>query len=474
MSAMVDPRINVGLPPGIIWEDVQTGVCFDSNKILPFRKFAAGKAVLGGQFGDEGKGKEVDSMAEEYKRHGYKLLSIRGQGSGNAGHTVQVNGVKYDFHYLTSAGLSANIMLLGPGMLIDPIRALKEMEKLPEEQRRIVMIAERATISTDFERFSDAWGEAQIRESNAKIGTTGSGVGPGTATRAYRYHVTFADAIQCKSIQELRAKFLKNPMLPTELKREAERIFSDDYLSSIMAAIKQLNVVDSVALINKLRSEGDWAVILEVSQAVGLDPLFGNGCHLVTSTPTTFPGAVWGSGLTFGDFSDGCTIITKSYTSKVGGGALLTQFTLEEALIEQKIRAMTGGEKGVTTGRLRNLGWPDAVLVRVSISLNDPEIVVNCMDVIGELPQVTDQIKLCFAYKNIHTGEVTYDWPYNIYDYMPLYVTLPIAGKESDQVIREYILLLEAVLGRKITRFGVGPGRGQYHPRNYAFDAIVI
>ena len=70
-------------------------------------------AVFGGFFGDEGKGKEVDISAEKYKKQGLKLLSIRGQGSGNAGHTVHANGKKYDFHYLTSAGLSADIMLFG-------------------------------------------------------------------------------------------------------------------------------------------------------------------------------------------------------------------------------------------------------------------------------------------------------------------------------------------------------------------------
>ena len=134
MSVSNFPRNDVGLPSDIIWTDV-TGVKFNPRQVPTFTAFARGVCIFGANFGDEGKGKEVDSKAMEYKRLGYKVLSARGQGSGNAGHTVKVDGKSYDFHYLTSAGLLADLMLLGPGMLIDPIRVLKEMEKLPEKQK---------------------------------------------------------------------------------------------------------------------------------------------------------------------------------------------------------------------------------------------------------------------------------------------------------------------------------------------------
>ena len=177
----------------------QDGVAFDPKRIYSFKPFSRGASVFGGHFGDEGKGKQVDAFAEDFRKNGYKILSVRGQGSGNAGHTVVVNGMKYDFHYLTSAGLSADIMLLGPGMLIDPIRVLLEMQKLPEDKRKIVMVAERATIASDLERAMDSWCEGQRTSSGQKaIGTTGSGVGPGVGNRGYRVHVTFADAKQCK------------------------------------------------------------------------------------------------------------------------------------------------------------------------------------------------------------------------------------------------------------------------------------
>lgn len=475
MSIAEDNNRNMeGYKPDIIWEDSTSSVRFNPSQVSPFVPFEHGAAVFGGEFGDEGKGKKVDALAQQYKEKALKILSIRGQGSGNAGHTVMVDDVKYDFHYLTSAGLSADIMLLGAGMLIDPIRVLKEMEKLPLEKRDIVMVAERATIVTDLERIFDGWCEAQHKKN--KIGTTGSGVGPGAGIRGFRFHVTFADALKCKSADELREKFLSNPIIPVEVKeatrpipedaskRLTERVFSADYVEELWKAINKLNIVDSEEVIQRCRNEGGWAVLLEVSQAIGLDPLFGNGGHYVTSTPCTDVGGIAGSGLTIHDFPDGTTMMCKAYTSKVGGGPFIVKFKEDEMHIDTFIDDMVG-EHGVTTGRKRDLGWFDGPLVRHSIALTGANVAVNCMDVIAELPAVTDSAKVCFAYRNKETGEVTYRWPYTLSDYEPLYVTLPIKDKSKEQIIREYILLLEIVIGKKITEYGVGPKREDYRKR---------
>ena len=469
-----------GLEPDIIWEDLITGVRFNPSKVDTFIPFEHGAVVLGAMFGDEGKGKKIDALAEEYKIQGFKILSVRGQGSGNAGHTVMVDDVKYDFHYLTSAGLSADIMLLGPGMLIDPVRVLKEMEKLPVEKRNIIMVAERATIVTNLERLFDGWCEAQHKDEKSKVGTTGSGVGPGAGIRGFRFHVTFADALRCKSAEELRGLFLSNPIIPVEVKeatkpvpedaskRLTQKVFSIEYVETIWEAIHKLNIVDSVEVIQRCRQEGGWAVLLEVSQAVGLDPLFGNGGHYVTSTPTTDVGGIVGSGLTIHDFPDGSYAMCKAYTSKVGGGPFIVKFDNHEMHIDEFIDNMVG-EHGVTTGRKRDLGWFDGPLVRHTIALTGAEISVNCMDVIAELAAITDSVKVCFAYRNKETGEVTYRWPYNLSDYEPLFVTMPIAGKTKEQIIMEYILLLEMVIGKKIAEYGVGPRREDYRKREEMF-----
>lgn len=458
-------NLNGSLPNDVCIADFGTGIRFDPEKIQQFVPFEAGKAIFGGFFGDEGKGKEVDITAQSYKEKGLKILSIRGQGSGNAGHTVVVDGKKYDFHYLTSAGLLADIMLLGPGMLIDPIRVLKEAEKLPEEQRKIIQVAGRATIVTNLDRKMDKWVEYQrSNRGQATIGTTGSGVGPGYGNQGYRVHVTFADAKRCNTPGELKAEILKNPLYPQTVREE----MTDEYAKELFDAINNINVVDSESVIAKCRAEGNWAVLLEVSQAVCLDRHFGNGGHFVTSSSCTDIGGAVGAGLTMHDFPDGSTMVLKAYGSKVGGGPYITKFSKEEMNIDKFIDDMVG-EHGVTTGRKRGLGWFDGPAVRHSIALTGADICINCMDVIAELSKVTPCVKVCFAYQNIYTGEVTYDWPYFLSDYKPLYITMTIAGKSKSQIIRDYILLIESVIGKKITGYGVGPSREGYRVREDAF-----
>lgn len=449
---------------GVIWKD-PSGICFEPEKVKRFKPFSYGSAVFGGHFGDEGKGKKVDELAEKYKKRGLKVLSIRGQGSGNAGHTVLVNGVKYDFHYLTSAGLSADIMLLGPGMLIDPIRVTKEAEKLPKKQRKIVMIAERATIVTDLERAMDSWCENQRTATGQKaIGTTKSGVGPGAGNRGYRVHMTFADALQCRDASEYMEQTLKNPLFPEEVRK----VFTQEYANELWNSIQKLNIVDSSAIIAQCREEEDWAVLLEVSQAIGLDPLFGNGGHFTTSTPCTDIGGAMGAGLTMMDFPDGTTMMLKAYSSKVGGGPFITKFEKDEQHIDEFIDNLVG-EHGVTTGRKRDLGWFDGPAVRNAIGLTGGDICINCMDVIAEMTTVTNTIKVCFAYQNKKTGKVTYDLPYRLDQYKPLYIMMDISTLEKDEIIRQYILLIETVIGKKISGYGVGPSREDYREREEAF-----
>ena len=452
--------------PKIHWNNF-SGVVFDTRKIIPFKPFSHGSVVFGGYFGDEGKGKQIDCLAERYKSMGLKVLSIRGQGSGNAGHTVVVNGTKYDFHYLTSAGLLADIMLLGPGMLIDPIRVLKEATQLPEEKRHIVMIAERATIVTDLERAMDSWCENQRTSSGqSAIGTTKSGVGPGVARRGFRNHVTFADAIMCKNAKEFYDLYIKDPTIPKEVKDT----FSVEYAEKVWNAIISLNIVDSNIIISKCRKDGNWAVLLEVSQAVCLDNLQGNGGHNVTSMHCTDVGAIAGAGLTMYDFPDGSTMMLKAYGSKVGGGPYITKFKNSEQHIDNFIDQMVG-EHGVTTGRKRSLGWFDGPAVRHSLRLTGAKtIAINCMDVIAKLPEITDHVNVCFAYKNKYTEEVTYDWPYNLNDYEPLYISLYFTDLSENQIIREYILLLETVIKQKIDFYGIGPSREDFKLRDEAFS----
>ena len=121
----------------------------------------------------------------------------------------------------------------------------------------------------------------------------------------------------------------------------------------------------------------------------------------------------------------------------------------------------------------RDLGWFDGPAVRHSIALTGAKsICINCMDVIAQLPKVTDSVKICFAYKNIKTGEVTYDWPYHLQDYKPLYMEMSLKGKNKNQIIADCINLIEIVIGQKIEGDGVGPSREGYRKREEAFRSL--
>ena len=318
------------------------------------------------------------------------------------------------------------------------------------------MVAERATIASDLERAMDSWFEIQRTTSGqTAIGTTGSGAGPGVGNRGNRVHVTFADAMNCKNADEFKKLYLKNPLFPKEVKN----YLTDEYTEKLWSAINQLNIVESNSVIYQCRNEGNWAVLLEVSQAVCLDNLFGNGGHFVTPMSCTNTAAAAGIGLTMHDFPDGEIMVLKAYSSKVGGGPFITKFTEDEVAIGTLIDNIVG-EHGVTTGRKRDLGWFDGPAVRNSIMLTGcKRIAVNCMDVIAELPKVTDTIKVCYAYQHKETGEVTYGWPYHLDQYNPLYITMDIKYKRKPQIIEDYLILLEAIIGHKINIYGTGPSR---------------
>ena len=440
--------------------------------------YKKGIGVVGAHFGDCGKGKFDDLIIREYKEAGYKVINIRGQGGGNAGHTVvdATTGKKYDFHYLPSGGLVSDIILLGAGMLLDPIKILKEAEKLPEEQRERILIDGRATFCTLIERKLDGYYESCKEKSGSeKVGSTGSGVGPAVSLRALRVHIQFFKAKRCKNAEELKELFDKIPDIPEYIWNDIAGEYGSvqEYINQLYDAIQKLNIVESMPIIQYTRDQG-WACVLEVSQAFCLDNLFGNEGNFVTSTHTTVVGALADAGLTPADLTDGTILVCKGYASKVGGGPFVTQFTyqktgeantydeIQEQLIAEYIYDHNG-EKGVTTGRLRNLGWVDAVAIRAAIQRNGSStLAVNCMDTIGLIPG--GKAKICKAYMNKLTGEKTNFWPDMQSEYEPIYETIEtnwdIKHANCEEQIPEeawrFLANLEYYSGATIKYIGTG------------------
>lgn len=442
-------------------------VKFDQSNVTHFKPFPHGVVIFGGHFGDEGKGKFVDIFARKFKEDFHcKVLSVRGQGGGNAGHTIEVDRKKYYFHYLTSAGLASDIMLLGAGMLIDPIKVLEEKKQLPKNCSCTIYIDERATICSKLDRAMDSYLE-QLRAGSGRpaIGTTKSGVGPSVSVRGNRDHITFADALACKTPDELMAKFVNIPNIP----KEVLSVITEDYVRELFESVKKLNVINSLTLYQQCRREGNWGIILEVSQAICLDFLWGNSGHFTTSTHTTDIGAAADAGLTLDDFPDGRYMVLKAYSSKVGAGPFSTKFeSKQDFMLDSHIRSIVP-EKGVTTGRERDLGYFDGVAVRMSIQRTGCiNLCINCMDVLGTFPN--GNTKICFAYQHKETKKVEYDWPYHLADYEPLYMEVPCNWGESNNIaednlpniMKDYIETIEKVTGGHVSYIGIGPSEKDY------------
>ncbi|MCR5146137.1 MAG: adenylosuccinate synthetase [Clostridia bacterium] len=422
--------------------------------------FVAGYAVAGAHFGDEGKGKIVDALAELLKKQNYKIINYRGQGGGNAGHTVidSKTGKEYHFHYLPSGGLKSDLILLGGGMLLDPIKVAEEAKVLPDTVH--ILVDERATLSILMERQLDGYYES-LRKSNGipVIGTTGSGVGTTAAHRALRVHVTFGDASKITSPEELCKLFKQTPDLPEEIANQ----LNTEYCAKVLEAVHNLKIVNSSVIFQKCIREG-WAGLLELSQAFGLDMIHGNCGHYVTSTHTTIPGALADVGLAERDIPNGSVIIAKAYASKVGAGPFITKFGEVESEIAKYIYDVNG-ERGVTTGRIRDLGWFDCVAVSEALRKNGTKnLAINCMDTIGKIPGGIS--KICIGYKNKKTGDEIAYWPYNQDEYEPIYTEISTAWdikhftdeKDIPLEVWNYIAHIEVYTGGYVKYIGTGGG----------------
>lgn len=422
--------------------------------------FVAGYAVAGAHFGDEGKGKIVDTLADILRKKGFKIINYRGQGGGNAGHTVidSVTGKEYHFHYLPSGGLKSDIILLGAGMLLDPIKVAEEAKVLPEGVT--ILVDERATLSILMERQLDGYYEA-LRKSKGVpvIGTTGSGVGTTAAHRALRVHVTFGDVKKIKTAEELCDLFKQTPHLPEEIANQIDY----KYCQKVLDAVDNLIVVNSSVILQKCIRE-KWAGLLELSQAFGLDMIHGNCGHFVTSTHTTVPGALADVGLSEADIPNGSVIIAKAYASKVGAGPFITKFEEKDSAIAKFIYD-TNGERGVTTGRVRDLGWFDCIAVGEALRKNGTKtLAINCMDTLGMIPG--GMAKICIGYAHKRTREEVHYWPYNQEEYRPHYKSIETAWDikhftDEEKIpddVWNYIANIEYYTGGIVKYIGTGGG----------------
>lgn len=415
-------------------------------------------AIIGCQWGDEGKGKVVDFLAPRAD------FVVRAQGGANAGHTIVLADKKYVLHLIPSGILHPGTKcVIGHGVVIDPDAFREELLFLrgagivPEGR---LMVSNRAHLVLSYHKLLD-----QLKEKSAekKIGTTGRGIGPAYVDKAARTGIRVCDLFRDAELaRKVAANAAAVNVLLEHLYRapavDAEKILADcrafrDLVGPFVADTDLL-VADALAEQKEIIVEGAQGALLDLD--MGTYPY-------VTSSNTTAGGAATGSGIPPTKFGNVVGIV-KAYTTRVGEGPFPTEFDAE---MGSRIREK-GKEFGATTGRPRRCGWFDAAVVRFAVRTNDVrEIALMKLDVLdGE-----ERIKICTGYR--WEGALLPSFPA---DLETLSACEPVfeemAGWQKDissarafgdlpQEAQEYVRAIEALSGAPVKWVSVGPDRGQ-------------
>jgi adenylosuccinate synthase len=415
--------------------------------------------IVGSQWGDEGKGKIVDVLAENVD------VVARYQGGANAGHTVHVGEEEFVLHQIPSGILHPERRcLLGNGVVMDPFQFFEELDALTErgiDAAGRVGVSARAHLLLPYHKVMDRAAEAGRGEK--KIGTTGRGIGPAYEDKVARLGIRVADLRDRERAEEmLRAAAVRvNRRLETTASEE--RVDADRLVSDVLGIRERLLAlaVDTGRVIHDSIKAGK-KVLLEGAQGALLDVDHGTYPY-VTSSNTTAGGAALGVGI--GPTAvDAVVGVVKAYTTRVGEGPLPTEFP---SPMQEKVREL-GGEYGATTGRPRRCGWFDAVVVRYATRVNGlTGLAVTKLDVLDTL----DELRIATGYRV--GGEILDDFPADLGlldEAEPVYETLP--GWQSStaeartwddlpQRARDYLQRIVDLTGAPIWYVSVGTRRDQ-------------
>ncbi len=413
------------------------------------------QVVVGTQWGDEGKGKIVDVLAENAD------MVVRFQGGDNAGHTVIVDGKKHVLHLLPSGALhEEGACIIGPGVVCNPFVLLEEMEKLKQGGMSTdhIIVSDRAHILMPYHCYQD-----QLEESAAvnKIGTTKKGIGPCYADKYARHGIRYHEL---KDFEHFKERVHENLKLKNKLFTEVynaepmdeEKIIADfeQIRSRILPMIKE-----TTSVINKAIDEGK-NVLFEGAQACMLDINYGTYPYVTSSSPTS-AGVTEGAGVAPSKIQTVVGVV-KAYSTRVGEGPFVTELENEKG---EWIRDH-GFEFGATTGRPRRCGWLDLVVVKHAHMLNGlTDIVLTKIDVLTGL----DELNVCIGYEI--DGQILDIVPSDqkeVARAKPVYKVFPGWKEDITKIERkedlpkeciDYIDFIEEYVGVPVSMISVGPDR---------------
>lgn len=415
--------------------------------------------VVGSQWGDEGKAKVIDVLAE------HADVVIRFQGGANAGHTVVVGDQEFVFHLIPSAIMRpTKTCVIGNGVVLDPAQLLHEIEELEGrgfEVRGRLWLAENMQIVMPWHVQLD-----QLKEKAAgknAIGTTGRGIGPAYVDKVSRCGIRLCDLLDPENLAiKVRSILEEKNVLFTKV-YGAEPLQAEPIVATYLEFGRKLSpLVANAALILEKAIKAGQALLFEGAQGTILDVDHGTYPY-VTSSNTIAGSACCGSGV--GPTAIQSVIgVVKAYTTRVGNGPFPTELDGE---LGENLRQW-GGEYGATTGRPRRCGWFDAMVVRKAVRVNGiTGLAITKVDVLDQLKE----IKVCVGYTI--DGQAIEDLPVQVKDFekvKPVFETLPGWGSDTSkatswadlpEAAKAYLERLAQLVGAPIAMVSVGPRRDQ-------------
>jgi adenylosuccinate synthase len=415
--------------------------------------------IVGAQWGDEGKGKVTDLLAERAD------AVVRFQGGNNAGHTIVRNGKTWKLHLIPSGILHrGKLCVIGNGVVVDPKVLTDELEEL--RRRRVdtstLRISANAHLIMPYHLMLDHAGEARLGK--LQIGTTRRGIGPCYADKAARLGIRVQDLLD--------EKILKQKIIAAlEPKRLSLRPFAKDPALDLQAMTEEYLVfghrlepyiADTIRLVQEKLDLGE-AVVFEGAQGALLDIDHGTYPFVTSSNPVAGAACI-GAGVGPKDI-DEIWGVTKAYGTRVGAGPFPTEV---DGAFADMLRER-GGEYGTTTGRPRRVGWIDLVALRYAARINSlTALAITKLDVLSGI----DRLQVCTRYRGAEGAEFDY-FPYHqtvLHHATGEYVELPgwsedisECRSESDlpDTAREYLNFISEFVGVPVVLVGVGPGRDQ-------------
>lgn len=427
----------------------------------PKREGPGVDVVLGAQWGDEGKGKLVDMLSQEYD------VIARVAGGANAGHTIVAYGKTYKFHLIPSGILNpAAVCIIGNGVVVHLpgfLTELKALEKAGIDYKDRILISDRAHLVFDFHQEVDGLNE--LRRGRNKIGTTKKGIGPAYSSKMLRNGLRVGDLRYfddfCDKLRALVLFYEQNyPDLKIDIEKEIE--FYRGIRESILSV-----TVDSVQYLNNAYISGK-KILVEGANATMLDIDFGTYPYVTSSNPSI--GSVCTGGGISPNRIKGIIGIVKAYCTRVGEGPFPTELIDDVG----EHLGTVGAEFGTTTGRARRVGWLDIPQMKYSNLVNGyTELNLTKLDVLTGLKQV----KIGVAYW--YNGEKISHMPSNLqilqeaeveYEILPGWeedISKCKTFEELPKNAQDYVLRAEELLGTHIKWIGVGPDRFDVIEREY-------